>query len=401
MRWKKRIAWYPFAVHRALLPHVMAKGTTVNIIGAGIGGITLALALQQRGIKANVFEEANALKPVGAGIMLANNAMQVFDQLSLKDLIEGEGNAISSLDIVDQHLRLLSSIDLTDFEKKYGCRNIAIHRGALLKSLAAKLEPKTLHLGFELESIERSHDGDLLIFSNGNKVHSQLTIGADGIHSAVRNVLFPHARIRDANQVCWRGIAETDREFPAAQEAWGAGTRFGFVQIAPGSVYWYALKTGALGSGDQSIEDVKEFSQDYHVLVADLIAKTKKDRIHIAAITDLKPLRRWHDRNICLIGDAAHATTPNMGQGACQAIEDARVLAHCLGEHPQHKAFEIFQKLRMPKVKYVVRNSWSIGQMAHWHNPVAVMLRNQLLRRTPRRVRNKPFERVFRLEKVS
>ncbi|PID68483.1 MAG: monooxygenase, partial [Flavobacteriia bacterium] len=127
---------------------------------------------------------------------------------------------------------------------------------------------------------------------------------------------------------------------------------------------------------------------------------TPKEQIHTAEISDLKPIFVWHRENVCLIGDAAHATTPNMGQGACQAIEDAYVLSECLDKYEINKAFKEYQKLRLPKAHQVVKASWIFGKMAHLRNPILIGLRNQMLKLTPASINRKQNEHIFQLTKI-
>ncbi|NND08694.1 MAG: NAD(P)-binding protein [Saprospiraceae bacterium] len=376
---------------------------TVNIIGAGIGGLTTAIALQRKGIKVQIYEQANEIKPVGSGIILANNAMQVYQKLGLKNKIENNGNPISSVNITLPDLTPMSSVDLKYFEKKYNCQNIAIHRATLQQILAEELKPNTLNLGYELSGIEDSDNKWLLRFKNKNTIESQITLGADGINSDVRKHLFPNVKIRNAFQVCWRGIVDIVlplRFQNELNEAWGKEGRFGFVKIAANKVYWYALKSFKRDSSEHSIDSLSDYYSGYNETIRSIINTTPTNTIHTATIADLRPIKNWYKGNICLIGDAAHATTPNMGQGACQAIEDAHVLAECLDKFDTEKAFADFQKLRGAKVSKIVNTSWQIGRMAHWENPIATRLRNQLMKMTPRNLSRKHSEKMFELEHI-
>ena len=200
----------------------------LNIIGAGIGGLTTAIALQQKGIESRVYEQAAEIKPVGAGIILANNAMQVYEKLGLREAIEAQGNPISAMKITQSNLKPISSIDLAYFEKKYQVRNIAIHRGKLQQVLARQIPQDRLKLGYQLSKVIRNSEGFELNFENGQAVHSQLVLGADGIDSIMRNQLFTENKIRNASQICWRGIANLsmDQSFQhELNEAWGQGDR--------------------------------------------------------------------------------------------------------------------------------------------------------------------------------
>ena len=375
----------------------------IDIIGAGIGGLTTAIALEQKGIKTRIFEQAERIKPVGAGIILANNAMQVYEKLGLRKVIEEKGNPISSMNITKSNLNPLSKIDLTYFEQKHNTKNIAIHRGTLQQILLDKLKSTEINLNHKLTSIVENTNGYSLEFENGEQIQSSTVLGADGLNSIVRQNIFPNNSIRNANQICWRGV--TEYELPTKfknelNEAWGKSERFGFVQIAENKVYWYALKSFKKNKSKFSINDLEQYFSDFNSVVKDIIKSTKKEQINTAEISDLKPTSIWYKNNVCLIGDAAHATTPNMGQGACQAIEDAFVLSECLDKYGITQAFSIYQKLRLPKAHQVVKASWVLGKMAHISNPILIGLRNKMLRLTPSSINRKQNEQIFQLAEI-
>lgn len=377
----------------------MKKDITIDIIGAGIGGLSTAIALQQNGLQTRVFEQAQTIKPVGAGIILANNAMQVYEKLGLRKEIEKYGNPISSMNVTDSQLKLISRLDLKYFEAKYKVQNIAIHRGKLQQILAKHLHANTLNLNHELVKVEKVGSAFLLEFKNAHTIQSKILLGADGLKSTVRNCLFSENTIRNAYQICWRGV--TDFELPKKyqnelNEAWGKGDRFGFMQIAPHKVYWYALKSFAPQQNVSPDFDIHQF-ESYHHMIRDMMKDTPAQAVHTAFISDLKPTQKWHKENVCLIGDAAHATTPNMGQGACQAIEDAYILSECLQKFDTNEAFSIYQKNRISKAHHVVNKSWALGNLAHWKKPWAIQLRNQLMGIIPPGINRKQSEKIFQL----
>lgn len=375
----------------------------IDIIGAGIGGLTLAIALKQKGFTINVFEQAEQLKEVGAGIVLANNAMQVYDKLGMRATLEEQGNVIKAFYLATPDLKPMAGATLQPFEEKYGVKNIAIHRGTLQKELAKHLTSEQLHTGYALDQINRGEDDYQLQFKNGKMVHSTWMVGADGIHSKARQAIFPESQIRTTNQICWRGVA--NYELPDAHqhqltEAWGKGERFGFVKIAPKMVYWFAVKSFRTGKEEMGSESLTNYFNYFDPMVCELIEATPTDQIHAARLTDLKPMKQWYKGGICLLGDAAHAMTPNMGQGAGQSIEDAYILSQCLGLFNPREAFERYQALRLEKVTQIINRSWQIGKIAHLSNPVAVFLRNNLLKLTPDSVNTKQTEMIFELARV-
>jgi len=376
---------------------------TLDIIGAGIGGLTTAIALKQKGINTRIYEQSKAIKPVGAGIILANNAMQVYDKLGLRKEIEQNGNFISSIHVVDAQLNEISGMGLKYFEEKYQVKNIAIHRGALQKILLDKLDTDNIYLDSKLSKVTKEETKYQLSFANGNVINSEAIIGADGLNSKVRNCLFSENTIRNSHQVCWRGVI--DYTLPKKyrnelNEVWGKAGRFGFVQISPSKIYWFAVKSFKNTPEEFPVDQLTSYYGDFHSLIQDIIQKTPVQSIHTDILSDLKPIKKWHQENVCLIGDAAHATTPNMGQGACQSIEDAYILSECIAKFKLNKAFEEFQKMRIKKAHNVVNTSWTIGKIAHWTNPIATSFRNSLARMTPESVNIKQTDKLFQLEIV-
>jgi 2-polyprenyl-6-methoxyphenol hydroxylase-like FAD-dependent oxidoreductase len=371
---------------------------TVDIIGAGIGGLTTALTLKKRGLNVNIFEGSAEIKPVGAGIILAINAMQVFQKLGLQDKIEKAGNTISYLNITDNQLNRLSVVDLTEYEKKHGVHNVAIHRGELQKILANEIGYDTIHLSKRLTKIEKD-ELYKLTFEDNSTIKSNIIIGADGMKSVVRNQLFEDGILRNAKQKCWRGISEIDlpqKYHNELNEAWGKGKRFGFVKISETKVYWYALTNSKT---IQSTEvNLLELFNDFHTDILKIISATVKEKIIVSDIIDLKPIDKWQNENVCLIGDAAHATTPNLGQGACQAIEDAYLLGQLLDKGISiENTFKEYENLRRKKAHMIVNTSWFLGKLAHIENGFGIWFRNFVMKNIPKSANKKQMDKIFNL----
>jgi len=375
---------------------------TIDIIGSGIGGLTTAIALKRKGIQSRVYEQAKEIMPVGAGIILANNAMQVYEKLGLREKIEKCGNPISFMNITDPKLRAISNVDLKYFEEKYQVQNIAIHRGKLQEILLSQIEQSEINLGYKLKHASAKNNEFELKFENGESINSKILLGADGINSVVRKCLFKENKIRNAFQVCWRGVTEYNlpKQYQhELNEAWGKERRFGFVQLAPNQVYWYALISFKNDPTEYTVDKLNTYFNNFDPVANEIINSTDNSKIHTATIYDLHPIKKWYDENVCLLGDAAHATTPNLGQGACQAIEDAFILSECLGKYELNRAFSEFQKLRIKKAHNVVNTSWTLGKISHWKNPLAVTTRNLLMKMTPQSVSRKQSESIFQLSK--
>lgn len=368
----------------------------ISIIGAGIGGLTLGNILKQQHLDFIIYESAPEIKPVGAGIMMAVNAMQIFGKLGLKEKIENAGNRIHGISITDEKLKTISTTNVLALEKKFNSCNVAIHRAELQNILAENLGLENIKLNHSLQQIQKK-ENYLLEFKTGFTLESNIVFGADGIYSKIRNQIFGNEKIRNAGQKCWRGL--TDFELPEkynhhALEIWGKGKRFGFVKISEQKVYWYALVNE---NKFREHLDLIETFKDFDSLVLQILEATKPENIILNDIIDLTPIPKWYAENLCLIGDAAHATTPNMGQGACQSIEDAYVIGKLLERNRDfNSVFEEFQKIRRKKVDTIVKNSWSIGKISQWEK--GNQLRNFLMRSIPESINQKIVEKILKLE---
>jgi 2-polyprenyl-6-methoxyphenol hydroxylase-like FAD-dependent oxidoreductase len=373
--------------------------TDISIIGAGIGGLTTALILKQKKIEVKIYEGSPAIKPVGAGIILANNAMQVMKKLGLQEKLEKVGNKLSCMKITDINLKPISVTDLSFFEQKYKVSNLAIHRGELQRILAETIGYEHINLSKRVFEIEKK-DYYNLTFEDGSSLETQTIIGADGIKSIIRNQLFEKTKIRNANQICWRGIAEIDlpkKYHNELNEAWGKGKRFGFVKISATKVYWYALINTPKQVDSQA--NLLNLFQEFHTDILNIIETTPSNQIIFSEITDLTPIKKWYQDNLCLIGDAAHATTPNLGQGACQAIEDAYILGKCLEEnHDMQEAFEAYNFRRIKKAHTIVNTSWQIGKLAEFDSDLGVWFRNKLMGLLPKSLNMRQMEMIFNIE---
>ncbi len=375
----------------------------VTVIGAGIGGLTTTIALKQKGFEVEIFEATPKFKKAGSGINLALNAMQVYKRLGLYNEILKLGSYTNKMAITDEKLKPLSVIDLKQFEKKHNVKSVAIHRADLHQILLDNLSDTSIHLGKKLKSLQQTESEINLQFEDGTTHKSNILVGADGIHSKVRNSIFSNTKLRTAKQICWRGIANInlpEKYQTELHEPWGKGKRFGFVAINKNEYYWYALANYKKDyRAEYSGMDLVDFYSGFHPIIGRIIKATPKESILTNEMIDLKPIDSWYKKSVCLVGDSAHATTPNLGQGACQAIESALVLANCLAKHKSiANAFAAYQSIRIKKAIDVVNTSWRIGKMAHLENSLAIKLRNFVLRITPQKIATKQTAHIFEID---
>lgn len=372
------------------------------IIGAGIGGLTAAIALQRLGIDAHIYESAQTLQPLGAGILVPPNAMTIFAHLGVAAKIKAQGAIIRKLTLSDMQGILLSENSAEYFDDGHYQYTIAIHRAALHNILMQALKPGTLFTGKRCIGVDTQPDYAYAEFADGSEAYGDLVIGADGLHSAVRQFIFPSTAPRYCGQTSWRGLAPIELPHQYADhlfELWGRGTRFGYVRIEPKCVYWYATQgTESGGMDDPLTLRSRLFSLFAHFPepVNTLLSQTPISSIIRTDIHDLYPLSSWSTGRIILIGDAAHAAAPNLGQGAAQAIEDAWTLANCLAKnHSVDGAFNRFEQHRVAKAKKITDLSWRIGKMTNVRNPLGCTLRNALMRQTPAWLLKRQANRMY------
>lgn len=377
----------------------------INIIGAGIGGLTAAIALRKKGHEVEIFEAAEVLKPIGAGIIMASNAMQIARRLGFAEAIIQHGNALQAFGVGNHLGQPLQVMDIQAIRQKYGEASVAIHRGRLQQVLLQELEGTSLHLHKRLQSIEQTAAGKVIAtFEDGTSAESDLLIGADGLRSATRKAILGDKPLRYSSHTCWRGILQ--HQLPEANhglELWAktGGKRIAMIQVAPEQVYFYYTEKRQPGfqlPKNEYIAYLQHQLQEFPSWYAELIGKANPDDIFHDDLYDLKPMHSWHNGKVMLLGDAAHATTPNMGQGGCQAIEDAWYLAQYLEQHPNvAEAFTAYEKFRRPKVDFVVNTSFMLGKVSNWGGALGYRLRNWILSATPKRMAEQQLETLFKL----
>lgn len=370
------------------------------IIGGGIGGIGAGIALRQVGIQIKIYEQAPVLGNIGAGITLWPNAMKVLRKLGVAPEIIKSGTRIQYGKICTDRGATLSEMHPGELEERFGEPVVAIHRADLHRVLLSALPAEVIRLDFACSGFEQENGQVIVRFNGGHSDRADLLIGADGIHSVIRKQLFPEVQLRYSGYTAWRGVVETDEDESArvTLESWGKGARFGKVPIGKNRVYWYAtanMPEGRILAASERKVFLQQHFQGWHNPVEQLIEATPADAILHNDIHDFEPLEQWSRGRVTLLGDAAHATTPNMGQGACMAIESAVVLARCLSRGASlEESLRQYESERKPRTAWITRESRKIGRLGQLENPLACALRNLLVRFTPPTVLKKRLETV-------
>lgn len=382
----------------------------VLIQGAGIGGLTLAIALEQRGYKVELVERSGGLAETGAGIWMAPNPMQVFSRLGFADKIIEAGWQIEILRLQDSRSGDLQITNMSETSKQFGFETIALHRGVLQRLLYEQLQQNSVRFGCEVQSVNQSGDQVFVNLSDGSQVVAAIAVGADGFNSQIRRMAELGGEKRYSGSSSYRAIArgariltpETEHE---AYEIWSKGCRVGFSKINADDYYWYMTfdaPAGETSSADKMRTHAETLFRTHFPRWIGLFEKTRPEEILRTDIGDLKPLPKWSSGRIGLIGDAAHATTPNLGQGGAMAVEDAFVLADSFVRAGLNEsAWKIFEQRRRRKVDWTVSTSWSIGKICHTGNRFFRFVRNLALKKTPESVSQKQIQRMYSLEIAS
>lgn len=354
----------------------------IAIIGGGIGGLAAAAGLHKIGIKAHVYEQASTFKPLGAGIGIGSNVMLDLHDLGVAEDILKKGMTLDEQRFLNDDFKVMNSIDFTMLKKRFGEENITIQRADLHKALFAAVDSTYFHFNKQVKQFKQTSEKVFLTFVDGSKEVVDYVIAADGIDSIFRQTLIPKSIPRYAGYTCWRGITKNNNEVPLhlSSEAWSKHGRFGWASLYNGDVYWFAcVNAKENDSYYRSLDKqgvANEFAH-YPSTVKKIIQETDDDYFLHHDIYDIKPLSTYIYDRICLLGDAAHATTPNMGQGAGQSIEDAYELMVALkNTHTIVDAFRKYDRNRVKKANKVIKLSRQIGWAAQWENPFLIAFRN-------------------------
>lgn len=434
------------------------SSTRVIVVGAGIGGLAAATALACQGSRVDVFERVGRLEPVGAGLSLWRNALAALDAIGLGDAVREAGvpgpaavlRSAGGAVISDFGRGRTSSDDRGTSVAAGGGRragvaadrggapgadalrdgvadalSVVLHRADLQRTLveAAERAGARIHLGRRctgfvddgtkvVARFERSDGGDGTAgesdagnsdagngeAGNVDAVEGDVLVGADGLHSVVRQALHGDQPPRYAGYTAWRGVVRFDHARLAVGESWGKGLRFGQLPMRGDQVYWFAVANapaGAAAAGGEKAEVLRRFG-GWHAPIRDLVEATDERAILRNDIFDRDPLTTWGQGRVTLLGDAAHPMTPNLGQGACQALEDAVVLARCLSEAGDvPTALRNYERERGPRTRSIVLRSRQMGAVGQWRNPLAVTLRDAIFRALPASVQQRELAPIL------
>lgn len=364
----------------------------VIVVGGGIAGLSAAIALRKTGHEVVVLERAPRVDPVGAGITLFGNAMRALDRLGVGEAVAARGAAAIRSAILTWEGRELTRVPSDLLEG-----TIALHRADLQAALAGG----EVRLGVEVTAVEPGEDAVVAKTTDGSEKRGDLLVGADGLSSVVRRAIVD-VPVRYAGYTAWRGVSSVPVEAGRLTESWGVGERFGLVDMGRGRTYWFATKNAPEGEshepGGRKAEIRRRFA-GWHEPIAAVVEAADESAILRNDVYYLEPLPRWSDGRVVLVGDAAHATTPGIGQGAAQAIEDAVVLADRLVRRDDlTTALADYETIRRPRAEAVLKMSRRADKAAQLASPLGCRLRNALVRWLPERAQRRQLESLVHYE---
>ena len=364
-------------------------GRSAIVVGGGIGGLSAARALVRTGWDVNVYEQAPEIRPVGAGVGIGPNAVRAMDWLGLGDQLRARGVWQDGMRIRLQSGRQVVGLPGAAIRRRYGEPFVALHRAELHDILLSSLDPAILHTGHSAVRVHTDDDAASVTFDTAQGPHTataDLVVAADGVRSRLRASLFPaYPGPSYAGYTVWRGIvATTDASAlhipPVLSETWGQAARFGIAVIDGGRVYWFACESmPEHDTPEHSLSALADRFRRWHDPIPGLLAATADHTLLRHDVYYLRhPLRRFIQGRVVLLGDAAHAVTPDIGQGACLAVEDAVVLADALSRRSIAEALTAYDTLRRARTQPMVKSSGRLAHVLQLADPIAVGLRDGL-----------------------
>ena len=365
-------------------------GVRAIVVGAGIGGLSTAIALRGAGVDVRIFERRLQADQValGTGLSIWSNAVHALRQLGLGEQVERAGPHMERFEQRNWRGELLSTWPIGDLGRRFGAPTVNLTRARLHSLLAGALDADAVTYGATCTGFVQDDVGVDVTFEGERRERADVLVGADGINSVVRATLFGTGPARYAGYTAWRGIVpfQDDRAPPQVfQQIWGPGSRFACYHVDDANLYWVAVANARMrepdAEGGRKADLLARF-RGWTAPVEEIIAATDESAIQRMDIEDRDPSDAWGEGRVTLVGDAIHPMTFNVGQGACQAIEDAVVLARRLAAEPDPVvALRGYEGERKERTAGMIKLARRIGSMAQWDNPLACRLRDQIWKR--------------------
>ncbi len=338
--------------------------TRIDVVGAGIAGLAAAVAMQRHGFDVTVFEEKTETSS-GAGISIWPNALAALDEIGLGDAVRDAGGRVTAGAMRWRNGTWLRRPHPDRVVKALGEPLVVIQRATLTELLQSALRPGTLRHGLAVTGVAQTADGVRLQLSDGSVTQSDAVVGADGTRSLIARHLNGPLAHTYTGYTAWRGVAECTIDPDLAGETMGPGVEFGHVPMGLEHTYWFATERAPEGAtaAEGELAYLRRKYSSWADPIPDLLATTDPEVVLRHDLYDRAQAKVWARGPIVLVGDAAHAMRPHLGQGGCQGLEDAAILAAFAdGANDLASAFARFAEFRRPRVKPLIRESALIGR---------------------------------------
>ncbi|MFD1213499.1 FAD-dependent monooxygenase [Arthrobacter sp. GCM10027362] len=377
------------------------SGRSAIIVGAGIGGLATALALQSTGWKVHVIERSGSAAAPGNGLSIWPNGTAALERLGLREAFDRISLPVRG-GALDLDGRPILELDQPEVLDRYGRSVRTVHRADLTALLAGALAVNTVHRGLAVARFEPDARTSTVVLENRGQQSADLVVGADGLYSLVRRTLIGGSAPRSAGITAFRAVCPAPGPDAAALpwgETWGPGAVFGISPLKGNRIYWYGTISNA-EFRSSSLPTLKAMALDrfghWNHGIAQLIGRTPEEAVMAHELFDRKPEPVWSGRSATLVGDAAHPMLPFLGQGACQALEDAVALADALAAHGSvQEGLLAYDAERVPRTARIVNRSRMVGRLAQLERPGLRKARNTALRILPRKLRLKQLDSVL------
>ncbi|NEP16241.1 MAG: FAD-dependent urate hydroxylase HpxO [Leptolyngbya sp. SIO4C1] len=350
----------------------------VIVVGAGMGGLTTALAMRQAGYQVEIYDRVRELRPAGAGISLWSNGVKVLNRLGLGDEIARIGGPMEHMAYYSKTGEKLTAFSLSPIVERVGQAPYPVSRTDLQSMLLTAVGPDQVQLNQRCVAVEQTADSATAIFESGHRATGDVVIGADGTHSIIRTeVLGQPVERRYVGYVNWNGLVPASDEL-AARNSWdiyvGDHQRASLMPVGGDRFYFFfdvPLPKGTENQPERYREELSSHFSGWAAPVQTLIQRLDPAQTNRVEIYDIEPLETLVKGRVALIGDAAHSTAPDLGQGGCQAMEDAWTLANLLltTNLGVADALERYQDSRRERVAQVIRKARKRSDMTHGKVP--------------------------------
>jgi 2-polyprenyl-6-methoxyphenol hydroxylase-like FAD-dependent oxidoreductase len=366
----------------------MAELERVVVVGGGVGGLTVALALKRAGVAVEVHEKYPQLAGRATGFTLWSYAIKHLQDLGLDDPTR-IGSPIAVTEIHNQKGDLIEEMPVGEVSAKLGAPSCDVNRRDLQRVAIELLGDGIVHMGSECVDVELDGDTATAVLADGSRAEGSLVIGADGAHSITRVKIAPDAKVKYSGFGGWGGVLDRfEHELMKPHrhvEVWARGSKGGVADVGNGAVRWYVTRHAAAGAeGPVDKAEILEHIDGWYELLRAAVEAADPASIVTTEAWDMDPIERWFDRRLVLLGDSAHLTTPFASMGACMTIDDAvNLVAHLTSASTVEEALSAYQDDRKKRDEDTVEEARKMGKLQQIHSPLVSWLRDEAFEHAP------------------